>query len=156
MPIPRAMRATGKDSSKCSSTCELERGASYREICTAVKQASEASLEGVLAYTDEELVSTDIRGEACTSVFDSKAGIALDSTFVKLVAWYDNKWGYSSKLLDLAREISARGFGASLVRFGWRFSRAPDRNTRCSVAERPLHRHAVSAPLPYTFWLRCH
>jgi len=103
------MRATGKDSSKCSSTCELERGASYREICTAVKQASEASLEGVLAYTEEELVSTDIRGEACTSVFDSKAGIALDSTFVKLVAWYDNEWGYSSKLLDLAREISARG-----------------------------------------------
>jgi len=103
-----SFRVPTSDVSVVDLTCELERGASYREICTAIKQASEGSLRGVLAYTEEELVSADIRGEACTSVFDSKAGIALDSTFVKLVAWYDNEWGYSSKLLDLARLISAR------------------------------------------------
>ncbi len=67
-----------------------------------MKQASEGALSGVLGYTEEEVVSTDMRGESCTSVFDAKAGIQLDPTFVKLIAWYDNEWGYSSKLLDLA------------------------------------------------------
>lgn len=83
-------------------TCELERPTSYDEICAAMLAASRGPLKDVLGYTDEELVSSDVRGQACTSIFDAKAGIQLDSTFVKLVAWYDNEWGYASKLLDLA------------------------------------------------------
>ena len=71
-----------------------------------MKRASEGELAGVLGYTDEEVVSTDLRGEACTSVFDARAGIQLDPTFVKVIAWYDNEWGYSSKLLDLAVKVA--------------------------------------------------
>ena len=89
-------------------TCELLRETSYPRICAAMKQASEGSLKGVLGYTEEELVSTDLRGESCTAVFDAKAGIQLDPTFVKVIGWYDNEWGYSSKLLDLALKIAAR------------------------------------------------
>lgn len=89
-------------------TCELVREATYDGICAAMKRASEGPLKGVLGYTDEDVVSTDLRGESCTSVFDAKAGIALDSTFVKLIAWYDNEWGYSSKLLDLALKMASR------------------------------------------------
>lgn len=88
-------------------TCELEREASYADICAAMQRAAEGPLRGVLRYTDDPLVSTDLRGEPCTSVFDAKAGLQLDPTFVKLVAWCDNEWGYSSKLLDLAVEIAA-------------------------------------------------
>jgi glyceraldehyde 3-phosphate dehydrogenase len=87
-------------------TCELVREASYRDICAAMKQASQGALHGILGYTEEEIVSTDIRGESCTAVFDAKAGLQLDPTFVKLIAWYDNEWGYSSKLLDLAVHIA--------------------------------------------------
>ena len=83
-------------------TCQLERPASYAEICAAMKSAAEGPLRGVLAYTEDEVVSSDLKGEACTSIFDAKAGIQLDPTFVKLIAWYDNERGYSSKLLDLA------------------------------------------------------
>ena len=83
-------------------TCELLRPTSYSDICAAMKRASENELKGVLAYTDEDVVSSDIRGEACTAVFDAKASLQLDPTFVKLVAWYDNEWGYSNKLVDLA------------------------------------------------------
>jgi glyceraldehyde 3-phosphate dehydrogenase len=72
-----------------------------------MKAAAEGDLKGVLGYTDEEIVSTDIRGEACTSVFDAKAGMQLDPTFVKVVAWYDNEWAYASKLVDLAVAIHA-------------------------------------------------
>jgi glyceraldehyde 3-phosphate dehydrogenase len=89
-------------------TCELERPTSYDEICAAMQAASRGPLKGVLGYTDEELVSSDVRGQACTSIFDAKAGIQLDSTFVKLVAWYDNEWGYASKLLDLALQTGRR------------------------------------------------
>ncbi|MEY2934187.1 MAG: type glyceraldehyde-3-phosphate dehydrogenase, partial [Pseudomonadota bacterium] len=88
-------------------TCELLREATYADICAAMKRASEGSLKGILGYTEEELVSTDLRGESCTSVFDAKAGIQLDPTFVKLIAWYDNEWAYSSKLLDLALRMAA-------------------------------------------------
>jgi glyceraldehyde 3-phosphate dehydrogenase len=102
-----SFRVPTSDVSVVDLTCELARGASYQEICTAMKQASEGSLKGVLGYTEDEAVSTDFRGEACTSVFDAKAGIALDPTFVKLIAWYDNEWAYSSKLLDLAVKISS-------------------------------------------------
>ncbi len=103
-----SFRVPTSDVSVVDLTCELERGASYREICETIRRASEGSLKGVLGYTEDELVSSDLRGEASTSVFDAKAGIQLDPTFVKLIAWYDNEWGYSSKLLDLALKISAR------------------------------------------------
>jgi glyceraldehyde 3-phosphate dehydrogenase len=97
-----SFRVPVSDVSVVDLTCQLERAASYQEICDAMKRASRGRLQGVLGYTDEEVVSSDLRGEACTSVFDAKAGIQLDPTFVKLIAWYDNEWGYSSKLLDLA------------------------------------------------------
>jgi glyceraldehyde 3-phosphate dehydrogenase len=97
-----SFRVPVSDVSVVDLTCQLERAASYNEICDAMKRASRGPLQGVLGYTDEEVVSSDLRGEACTSVFDAKAGIQLDPTFVKLIAWYDNEWGYSSKLLDLA------------------------------------------------------
>jgi glyceraldehyde 3-phosphate dehydrogenase len=87
-------------------TCQLVRPAAYADICAEMKRAAHGALRGVLAYTDEEVVSTDIRGEAAISVFDAKAGLQLDPTFVKLVAWYDNEWGYASKLLDLALAIA--------------------------------------------------
>ena len=82
-------------------TCRLERGATYDEIKACVKKASETSMKGILGYTDESVVSTDFIGEECTCVFDSLAGISLNDNFVKLVAWYDNEWGYSCKVLDL-------------------------------------------------------
>ena len=102
-----SFRVPTSDVSVVDLTCELVREASYRDICGAMKRASEeGALKGVLGYTDEEVVSTDMRGESCTSVFDAKAGLQLDPTFVKLIAWYDNEWGYSSKLLDLAVHIT--------------------------------------------------
>jgi glyceraldehyde 3-phosphate dehydrogenase len=87
-------------------TVELEKEASYDDICMAMKEASEGPMKGVLAYTEEKVVSTDFRGKACTSTFDAGAGIAMDSTFVKLVSWYDNEWGYSCKVIEMARVIS--------------------------------------------------
>ena len=97
-----AFRVPVADVSVVDLTCELERPTSYADICTAMQAASEGALKGVLAYTDQDVVSSDMRGESCTSVFDAKAGMQLDPTFVKLIAWYDNEWGYASKLLDLA------------------------------------------------------
>jgi glyceraldehyde 3-phosphate dehydrogenase len=102
-----AFRVPVSDVSVVDLTCELAREARYDDICAAMKRASEGALKGVLGYTDEEVVSTDMRGESCTSVFDARAGMQLDPTFVKLIAWYDNEWGYSSKLLDLAVRIAA-------------------------------------------------
>ncbi|MEO8212082.1 MAG: type I glyceraldehyde-3-phosphate dehydrogenase [Myxococcales bacterium] len=101
-----SFRVPTSDVSVVDLTCELVREATYRDICAAMKQASEGALKGVLGYTEEEIVSTDIRGESCTAVFDAKAGLQLDPTFVKLIAWYDNEWGYSSKLLDLAVHVA--------------------------------------------------
>jgi len=97
-----AFRVPVADVSVVDLTCELERPTTYADICAAMKAASEGSLKGVLGYTTDDVVSSDLRGEACTSVFDAKAGMQLDPTFVKLIAWYDNEWGYASKLLDLA------------------------------------------------------
>ena len=85
----------------------LEKGASYDEICAAVKEAAEGSMAGVLAYTDEEVVSSDFRTDPHTSIFDAKAGIGLNPNFVKLVAWYDNEWGFSNKMLDLTAHIDS-------------------------------------------------
>ena len=101
-----SFRVPVSDVSVVDLTCELAREARYADICAAMKAASVGPLAGVLGYTDEEVVSADMRGEACISVFDARAGIQLDPTFVKLIAWYDNEWGYSSKLLDLAVRIA--------------------------------------------------
>jgi len=103
-----AFRVPTSDVSVVDLTCELNKGASYEEICAAMKAASEGSLKGVMAYTNEKVVSTDFVGESHTCVFDAEAGIALDSTFVKLVAWYDNEWGYSNKVLEMARVIAKK------------------------------------------------
>ena len=101
-----SMRVPTSDVSVVDLTVELKTPASYEEICKAMKEASEGELKGVLGYTDECVVSTDVRGEAKTSVFDAKAGIALDPTFVKVVSWYDNEWGYSNKVLEMVRVIA--------------------------------------------------
>jgi glyceraldehyde 3-phosphate dehydrogenase len=89
-------------------TVELSKDASYDDICKAMKDASEGEMKGVLGYTDQKVVSTDFRGESCTSIFDAEAGMALDSSFVKVVAWYDNEWGYSTKLLEMVRVIAGK------------------------------------------------
>ncbi len=101
-----AFRVPTSDVSVVDLVVELVKPAKYEEICAAMKAASEGSMKGVLGYTEEKVVATDFRGESCTSVFDKDAGIALDDTFVKVVAWYDNEWGYSSKVLEMARVIS--------------------------------------------------
>jgi glyceraldehyde 3-phosphate dehydrogenase len=101
-----SFRVPTSDVSVVDLTVELSKEASYADICAAMKAASEGSMKGVLGYTEAKVVSTDFRGESCTSVFDADAGMALDSTFVKVVAWYDNEWGYSSKCLEMARVLS--------------------------------------------------
>ena len=101
-----SLRVPTSDVSFVDLTCELNTPASYDEICAAMKEASEGELKGVLGYTDEPLVSTDFRNDARTSIFDVKAGIQLDPTFVKVCAWYDNEWGYSNKVLEMARVIT--------------------------------------------------
>jgi glyceraldehyde 3-phosphate dehydrogenase len=101
-----AFRVPVADVSVVDLTCELSREATYDEICRAMKTASVGSMKGILGYTEDAVVSSDFRGESCTSVFDAKAGMQLDGTFVKVIAWYDNEWGYSSKLLDLAGLVS--------------------------------------------------
>ena len=101
-----SFRVPTSDVSVVDLTVELENDASYDDICAAMKKASEGSMKGVLAYTEDKVVSTDFRGEACTSTFDAGAGIAMDGTFVKLISWYDNEWGYSCKVLEMARVIS--------------------------------------------------
>lgn len=87
-------------------TVNLAKPASYAEICAAMKEASEGELKGIMGYTEDAVVSNDFVGDARTSVFDATAGIALTDTFVKLVSWYDNEWGYSNKVLDLVAHIS--------------------------------------------------
>jgi len=86
-------------------TVRLAKPASYADIKAAVKKAAEGPMKGILAYTEDDVVSTDFIGESCTSVFDAKAGIALNDGFVKLISWYDNEWGYSCKLVDLIRHM---------------------------------------------------
>jgi glyceraldehyde 3-phosphate dehydrogenase len=102
-----AFRVPTSDVSVVDLTAELDKPATYAEICAEMKAQSEGALKGVLGYTTDKVVSTDFRGEVCTSVFDAEAGIALDSTFVKLVAWYDNEWGYSNKCLEMARVVGS-------------------------------------------------
>jgi glyceraldehyde 3-phosphate dehydrogenase len=102
-----AFRVPTSDVSVVDLTVELNTATTYEAICAAMKAASVGPMKGVLAYTDEKVVSTDFRGESCTSVFDADAGMALDGTFVKVVSWYDNEWGYSSKVLEMVRVIAA-------------------------------------------------
>ncbi|MBO7147222.1 MAG: type I glyceraldehyde-3-phosphate dehydrogenase, partial [Lentisphaeria bacterium] len=101
-----SVRVPTSDVSFVDLTCELCKEATYEEICAAMKEASEGELKGILGYTDEAVVSTDFRGDARTSIFDVKAGIQLDKTFVKVCSWYDNEWGYSNKVLEMARVIA--------------------------------------------------
>jgi glyceraldehyde 3-phosphate dehydrogenase len=102
-----SFRVPTSDVSVVDLTVELNKPATYAEICAKMKAESQGAMKGVLGYTEEKVVSTDFRDEVCTSVFDAEAGIALDSTFVKVVAWYDNEWGYSCKVLEMAR-VAAR------------------------------------------------
>ncbi|OGB01420.1 MAG: type I glyceraldehyde-3-phosphate dehydrogenase [Burkholderiales bacterium RIFCSPLOWO2_12_FULL_64_99] len=101
-----SFRVPTSDVSVVDLTVELNSEASYEDICKAMKAASEGAMKGVLGYTEDKVVASDFRGESCTSVFDAEAGIALDKTFVKVVSWYDNEWGYSNKCLEMARVIA--------------------------------------------------
>lgn len=100
-----SFRVPTADVSVVDLTVRLEKGASYEEIKQAMKEASEGELKGILGYTEDEVVSTDFLGDARTSIFDAKAGISLNDNFVKVVSWYDNEWGYSNKIIDLAQEV---------------------------------------------------
>ena len=100
-----SMRIPAPDVSVVDLTVRLEKAASYEEICAAMKAASEGPMAGVLEYVDDEVVSSDFRTDKHTSIFDAQAGIALNGNFVKLVAWYDNEWGFSNKMVDLTRHI---------------------------------------------------
>ncbi|MBY0267049.1 MAG: type I glyceraldehyde-3-phosphate dehydrogenase [Burkholderiales bacterium] len=103
-----AFRVPTSDVSVVDLTVELNKPATYAEICAEMKAQSQGALKGVLGYTEEKVVSTDFRDETCTSVFDAEAGIALDPTFVKVVSWYDNEWGYSSKVLEMVRVVAKK------------------------------------------------
>ncbi|NML42608.1 type I glyceraldehyde-3-phosphate dehydrogenase [Ramlibacter sp. G-1-2-2] len=101
-----SFRVPTSDVSVVDLTCELEKPATYAEICAEMKAQSEGKLKGILGYTEDKVVATDFRGDARTSIFDADAGIALDGTFVKLVSWYDNEWGYSNKCLEMVRVVA--------------------------------------------------
>ncbi|MDB5146380.1 MAG: type glyceraldehyde-3-phosphate dehydrogenase, partial [Mucilaginibacter sp.] len=100
-----SFRVPVADVSGVDLTVRLKKGATYDEIKAAMKTASEGDLKGILGYTEDDVVSEDFKGDARTSIFDAKAGIALNDNFVKVVSWYDNEWGYSNKLIDLVQEI---------------------------------------------------
>ncbi|MDR1197648.1 MAG: type I glyceraldehyde-3-phosphate dehydrogenase [Prevotellaceae bacterium] len=101
-----SLRVPTLDVSVVDLTCRLEKSATYAEICAAVKEAADGELKGILGYTEDEVVSSDFIGESRTSVFDVKAGIALNGNFVKLVSWYDNEWGYSNKVIELIQYMA--------------------------------------------------
>ncbi len=103
-----SFRVPTSDVSVVDLTVELNSEATYEEICAEMKAQSQGALKGVLGYTEDKVVATDFRGETCTSVFDAEAGIALDKTFVKVVSWYDNEWGYSNKCLEMVRVVAAK------------------------------------------------
>ncbi|MGH8504662.1 MAG: type I glyceraldehyde-3-phosphate dehydrogenase [Stenotrophobium sp.] len=103
-----SFRVSTSDVSVVDLTCELEKDATYAEIKAEMKAQSEGALKGVLGYTEDKVVATDFRGDARTSIFDADAGIALDKTFVKLISWYDNEWGYSNKCLEMVRVVAAK------------------------------------------------
>ena len=102
-----SMRIPSADVSIVDLTCRLEKAATYEEICAAVKAAAEGPMAGVVEYVDDEVVSSDFITDPHTSIFDARAGLALNDHFVKLMAWYDNEWGFSNKMLDLTRHIDS-------------------------------------------------
>ena len=101
-----SFRVPTSDVSVVDLTVELNKEASLKDICAEMKAQSQGALKGVLGYTEDKVVATDFRGDARTSIFDADASIALDGTFVKIVAWYDNEWGYSNKCLEMARVVA--------------------------------------------------
>jgi len=101
-----AFRVPTCDVSVVDLTITIAKGASYADICAKVKAAADGPMKGILAYTDEDVVSSDFIGDAHSSIFDAKAGIALDDNFVKLVSWYDNEWGYSNRVIDLLQKMA--------------------------------------------------
>ncbi|WP_293003002.1 type I glyceraldehyde-3-phosphate dehydrogenase [Nevskia sp.] len=103
-----AFRVPTSDVSVVDLTAELNTPATMAEICAEMKAQSQGALKGILGYTEDKVVATDFRGETCTSVFDAEASIALDPTFVKLVSWYDNEWGYSNKCLEMVRVVASK------------------------------------------------
>ena len=103
-----SFRVPTSDVSVVDLTVELETEATYAEICAEMKSQSEGALKGILGYTEDKVVATDFRGDTRTSIFDAGAGIALDSTFVKLISWYDNEWGYSTKCLEMVKVVAAK------------------------------------------------
>ncbi|MEO5630048.1 MAG: type I glyceraldehyde-3-phosphate dehydrogenase [Thermomonas sp.] len=103
-----SFRVPTSDVSVVDLTVELENPATYAEICAEMKSQSEGAMKGVLGYTEDKVVATDFRGDARTSIFDAEAGIALDDTFVKLISWYDNEWGYSNKCLEMVKVVAAK------------------------------------------------
>ena len=103
-----SFRVPTSDVSVVDLTCVLKKPATKADIDAAMKKASEGAMKGILGYTEEKVVSTDFRGETCTSVYDAEAGISLDDTFVKVVSWYDNEWGYSNKVVEMVRVIAKK------------------------------------------------
>jgi glyceraldehyde 3-phosphate dehydrogenase len=103
-----AFRVPTSDVSVVDLTVELENPATYAEICGEMKAQSEGAMKGILGYTEDKVVATDFRGDTRTSIFDAEAGIALDGTFVKIVSWYDNEWGYSTKCLELVKVVAGK------------------------------------------------
>ncbi|MBL8256660.1 MAG: type I glyceraldehyde-3-phosphate dehydrogenase [Pseudoxanthomonas mexicana] len=103
-----SFRVPTSDVSVVDLTAELENPATYDEIKAEMKAQSEGALKGILGYTEDKVVATDFRGDTRTSIFDAEAGIALDPTFVKIVSWYDNEWGYSNKCLEMVKVVAAR------------------------------------------------
>ncbi|MFZ9298637.1 MAG: type I glyceraldehyde-3-phosphate dehydrogenase [Hylemonella sp.] len=101
-----SFRVPTSDVSVVDLTVELNKEADYKDICAEMKAQSQGALKGILGYTEQKVVATDFRGETCTSVFDAEAGIALDKTFIKVVSWYDNEWGYSNKCLEMVRVVA--------------------------------------------------
>ena len=104
-----SFRVPTLDVSVVDLTVNLKNGTTYEDICKAMKKASEGELKGILGYTDDQVVSSDFLGDARTSIFDAKAGIQLTPTFVKVISWYDNEWGYSNRVVDLAAYIAKQG-----------------------------------------------
>ena len=103
-----SFRVPTSDVSVVDLTVELDKPATYAEICAEMKAQSEGAMKGILGYTEDKVVATDFRGDPRTSIFDAEAGIALDDTFVKLVSWYDNEWGYSNKCLEMVKVVAAK------------------------------------------------
>jgi glyceraldehyde 3-phosphate dehydrogenase len=103
-----SFRVPTSDVSVVDLVAELENPATYAEICAEMKAQSEGKMQGILGYTEDKVVATDFRGDTRTSIFDADAGIALDSTFVKIVSWYDNEWGYSTKCLEMVKVVAGK------------------------------------------------